>query len=130
MFESTKIDTRCFLTTISKRSHALDLRQSFLSMTIKNIPSAASCCLNLYESTFFDVMIQGLNVSSSDLCADSTKICSFSIDFPFCTPPATSFKNEIFKSSNCSCAYDFTLFSCFSSFETFSLKNLDQKHVR
>ena len=129
-FESTKIDIRCFLTTISKRNHALNLRRSLFLMTIKNISSTAFCCLNSYESTFFNVMIQGLNVFSSDLCADSAKICSFSTDFSLCTPSATSFKSEIFELSYCSCAYDFILFSCSSSFETFNLKNLDQKHVR
>ena len=122
-FESTKIDIRCFLTTISKRSHALNLRRSFFSMTIKNISSTTFCCLNLYELIFFDVMIQGLNVSSFDLCADSAEICSFSIDFSFCTSSATSFKSEIFKLSYCSCVYDFILFSCFSFFETFNLKS-------
>ena len=129
-FKSTKIDTRCFLTIISKRSHALNLRRSLLSMTIKNISSTASCCLNSYESTFFDVMIQNLSVSSSDLCVSSTEICSSLIDFSFCTPSTTSFKNEIFESLNCSCAYDFIFFSCFFFFETFSLKNFGQKHVR
>ena len=115
-FESTKIDICCFLTTISKRNHALNLRRSFLLMMIKNISSTAFCCLNSYESTFFDIMIQDLSVFLSDLCVDSTEICSFSIDFSFCTSSATSFKNEIFKLLYCSCAYDFILFSCFFFF--------------
>ena len=129
-FESTKIDIRCLLTTILKCSHALNLRQSFLLIIIKNISLTTSYWLNSYKLTIFDVIIQNLNVFSSDLCVDSTKICSFSIDFSFCTPSTTSFKNEIFKLSNCSCAYDFILFPCFSSFETFNLKSFSQKHVR
>ena len=56
-FKSTKIDIRYFLTTILKRSHALNLHRLFLLMMIKNISSTASCCLNLYKSTFFDVII-------------------------------------------------------------------------
>ena len=124
-FESMKIDICYFLTIILKRSHALNLRRSFLLMTIKNILLTAFCCLNLYKLTFFDVMIQNLSVFSSDLCVDSIKICSFLVDFSFCTPSATLFKSKVFKLSNCSCAYNFTFFSCFSSFETFSLKNFN-----
>ena len=127
--KSTKIDIRYFLTIISKRSHALNLRRSLLLIIIKNISSTTFYCLNSYEFTFFDVMIQDLNVFSFDLCVNSTKICSFSIDFSFCTPSTTSFKNEIFESLYCSCAYNFTFFSCFFSFETFNLKSFDQKHV-
>ena len=56
-FKSTKIDIRYFLTTISKRNHALNLRRSLLLMTIKDILSIISYYLNLYESTFFDIMI-------------------------------------------------------------------------
>ena len=129
-FKSTKIDTRCSLTIILKHNHALNLRRSLFLITIKNISSTTSCCLNLYKSTFFDVMIQNLNVSSFDLCVDSTEICSFLINFSFCTSSMTSFKNEIFKLLYCSCAYDFILFSCSSSFETFNLKNFNQKYVR
>ena len=124
-----KIDIRCFLIIISKRSHALNLRRLFFSMTIKNISSTTFYCLNLYESTFFDIMIEDLNVFLFNLCVDSAEIYSFLINFPLCTLSATSFKNEIFKSSYCSCAYDFIFFLCFFSFEIFSLKNLDQKHV-
>ena len=129
-FKSTKINIRCFFTTILKRNHALNLRRSLFLMTIKNISSTAFCCLNSYKSTFFNIIIQDLSVFSSDLCVGSAKICSFSIDFSFCTSSATSFKSEIFKSLYCSCAYDFILFLCLSSFETFSLKSFDQKHVR
>ena len=125
MFESTKIDIHCSLTIISKRSHALNLRRSLLFTTIKNISSTTFCCLNSYESTFFDVMIQDLNILSFNLYVDSAEIYSFSIDFLFCTSSATSFKNEIFESSYCSCAYDFILFLCSSSFEIFNLKNFD-----
>ena len=125
----TKINIRCFLTTILKRNYALNLRRSFLSMMIKNILFIISCYLNSYESTFFNIMIQDLSVFSSDLCINLIKICSFLINFSFCTSSATSFKNEIFKLLNCSCAYDFILFSCFFSFETFNLKSLDQKHI-
>ena len=128
-FKSTKIDIRCSLIIISKRNHALNLRRSFFSMTIKNILSTTSCCLNSYESMFFDIMIQDLNISSSDLCVNSAEICSFLIDFPLCTSSTTSFKNKIFESLYRSCAYDFILFSCFFSFETFNLKSFNQKHI-
>ena len=128
-FKSTKIDIRCSLIIISKRNHALNLRRSFFSMTIKNISSITFYYLNSYKSSFFDIMIQDLNVSSSDLCVNSTEIYSFLINFSFCTSSTTSFKNKIFKSSYCLCAYNFILFPCFSSFEIFNLKNFDQKHV-
>ena len=130
MFKSTKIDTRCFLTTILKRSYALNLRRLFLLMTIKNISLIISCCLNLYEFIFFDIIIQSLNVFSFDLCADLAEIYLFSIVFSFCTSLTTSFKNKIFKSLYYSCAYNFIFFLYLFSFEIFNLRNFNQKHVR
>ena len=123
--ESTKIDIYYFLTIISKRNHALNLHRLFLSMIIKNILSTALYCLNSYKLKFFDVMTENLNVFSFNLCADSGKICLFSINFSFCMSSTTSFKNKFFKLLYYSCAYDFILFSCFSSCATFNLKSFD-----
>ena len=130
--KSTKIVIRRSLTMISKRSHAFDLRWSFLFKTVKNINW--SCCwfIDSYESFDLTMKIQDSNVLSSDrhVTAFASEIWSFSVatfslDVSSCF---TTLKSDAFESTNCSCSYDSNLFSK-TSYETFSQSMRDLKRV-
>ena len=130
--KSTKIVIRRSLMITLKRRHAFDLRWLFLFKIIQNINWFCCWFIDSYESFDLTIKIQDSNVLSFDryVTTFASEIWSFSIvtfilDISSCF---TTFKNDAFEFINCSCSYDFNLFSK-TSYETFNQSMRDLKRV-